>query len=271
MARRFHGPQPHIGPERPGSIVSMLNQWRTEGHLARLAIGVAVAVFLGLILIVGPFFRSFDESKALGVGYGVLAGDGPRTVFGALCLPHSPLWATILAAPDVWVHVNPFAWGQFLNEISGAVVLLLVGWVGWRFRPAVGALSVAAYLAIPYLQDLTRTARLDVPAAALVLAYLIVGIEAVRRDSVRWALLAGAIFAAAFLVKEIVLPVAPVPFLAGLLIGRPLAILARVAAATMLVAVVGSAWWFIQFAGYTHQIYRLGAPDRSLAPLYVAA
>jgi hypothetical protein len=57
----------------------------------------------------------------------------------------------------------------------------------------------------------------------------------------------------------------------GLLIGRPLAILARVAAATLLVAVVGTAWWFIQFAGYTHQIYRLGAPDRWLVALYLAA
>lgn len=249
----------------------MQNQWRTEGHLARLAIAVAVAVFLVLIVIVGPFFRSFDEAKYLGIGYSMLAGNGPRTVFGALFLPHSPLWPTILAAPDVWLHIDPFAWGQLLNAISGATVLLLVAWFGWQFRPAVGALAVASCLAIPYLQDLTRTARLDVPAAALVLAYLVVGIEAVRRDSVRRALLAGVIFAAAFLVKEIVLPVAPVPFLVGLLIGRPLVTLARVAAATMLVAVVGSAWWFIQFASYTHQIYRLGAPDRWLVPLYGAA
>ena len=249
----------------------MLNQWRTEGRGARLVIGAAVVVFLVLIAIVGPFFRSFDEAKYLGIGYSMLAGDGPRTVFGAVFLPHSPLWPTILAAPDVWFHIDPFAWGQGLNAISGAGILLLVGWLGWRLRPAVGALAVAGYLAIPYLQDLTRTARLDVPAAALVLAYLAVGIEAVRRDSVRWALLAGGIFAAAFLVKEIVLPLAPVPFLVGLLIGRPLARLARVAAATLLVAVAGTAWWFIQFAGYTHEVYRLGAPDRWLVPLYVGA
>jgi hypothetical protein len=249
----------------------MLNQWRTEGRMARLVIGAAVVVFLALIAIVGPFFRSFDEAKYLGIGYSMLAGDGPKTVFGSVFLPHSPLWPTILAAPDVWFHIDPFAWGQLLNAISGADILLLVGWLGWRFRPAVGALAIAGYLAIPYLQDLTRTARLDVPAAALVLAYLVVGIEAVRRDSVRWALVAGGIFAAAFLVKEIVLPVAPVPFLVGLLIGRPLATLARVAAATLLVAVAGTAWWFIEFAGYTREVYRLGAPDRWLVPLYVGA
>jgi hypothetical protein len=249
----------------------MLNQWRTEGRLARQAIGAAIVVFLVLIAIAGPFFRSFDEAKYLGIGYSMLAGDGPRTVFGALFLPHSPLWPTILAAPDVWFHLDPFAWGQLLNAISGAAVLFLVGWLGWRIRPIVGALAAAGYLAIPYLQDLTRTARLDVPAAALVLAFVVVGIESVRRDSVRLALLAGAIFAAAFLVKEIVLPFAPVPFLVGLRIGRPLVTLARVTAATLLVAVVGTAWWFIQFAGYTHEIYRLGAPDRWLVPLYVAA
>lgn len=239
--------------------------------MARLVIGAAIAVFLVLIAIVGPFFRSFDEAKYLGIGYSMLAGDGPRTVFGSVFLPHSPLYPMILAAPDVWFHFDPFAWGQLLNAIAGAGMLLLVGWLGWRFRPAAGALAVGGALAIPYLQDLTRTARLDVPAAALVLAFLVVGIEAVRRDSVRWALLAGAIFAVAFLVKEIVLPVAPVPFLVGLLIGRPLASLARVAAATLLVAVAGTAWWFIQFAGFTHEVYRLGAPDRWLVPLFGAA
>ena len=77
--------------------------------MARLVIGAAVAVFLVLIAIVGPFFRSFDEAKYLGIGYSMLAGDGPRTVFGSVFLPHSPLYPMILAAPDVWFHFDPFA------------------------------------------------------------------------------------------------------------------------------------------------------------------
>jgi len=37
-------------------------------------VGAAVAVFIGLILFAGPYFRSFDEAKYLGVGYSMLAG-----------------------------------------------------------------------------------------------------------------------------------------------------------------------------------------------------
>lgn len=231
-------------------------------------VGAAVAVFIGLILFAGPYFRSFDEAKYLGIGYSMLAGDGPRTVFGAVFTPHSPLWPIVLAAPDVWFGIDPFAWGQFLDAIAGAGVLLLVGWFGARIRPLVGALAVVAYLATPYLQDLTRTARLDVPIAFLVLAYLAVGMDAVRRDSIPRAIAAGVLVAIAFLVKEIALPVAPVPFLFAILIGRPFAAIARLAAATALVAAVGTAWWFVLFASYTHQVYRLGASDRLLVPLY---
>ena len=231
-------------------------------------VGAAVAVFIGLILFAGPYFRSFDEAKYLGVGYSMLAGDGPRTVFGAVFTPHSPLWPILLAAPDVWFGIDPFAWGQFLNVIAGVGVLLLVGWFGARIRPLVGALAVVAYLATPYLQDLTRTARLDVPVAFLVLGYLAVGMDAVRRDSIPRAIAAGVLVAIAFLVKEIALPVAPVPFLFAILIGRPFAAIARLAAATALVAAVATAWWFVLFASYTHQVYRLGASDRLLVPLY---
>ena len=69
----------------------------------------------------------------------------------------------------------------------------------------------SALVAFTYLHDLTRTARLDVPVAALVLLYLVVGLEAVRRGSVRWSIAAGLCFAVAFLVKEVALPFAPVP------------------------------------------------------------
>ena len=124
---------------------------------------------------------------------------------------------------------------------------------------------------MPYLHDLTRTARLDVPAAALALAYLVVGIDAVRRGSVRRGLIAGGIFAIAFLVKEIALPFAPVPFLVGILAGRPLATIARVAAAVLAVAIVGTSWWFALFASLTGHVYRLGTPAWTLIPLLILA
>ncbi|HLO35063.1 MAG TPA: hypothetical protein VK194_03240, partial [Candidatus Deferrimicrobium sp.] len=227
---------------------------RLEQRGSLLAIAIAVLVYVVMLAVAGPFFRSFDEAKYLGIGYGMLAGNGPRTVFGAIFLPHSPLWPMIMAAPDVWFHIDPFAWGQVLNAVAGAAVLLLVGGLGWQIRPSIGALAVAACLAIPYLHELARTARLDVPAAALSLAYLVVGIAAARRGSVRWGLAAGVVFAVAFLIKEIVLPLAPVPWLVGILMGRPVASIARTAGAALLVAVLGTAWWFGLYAAYTHQI-----------------
>ena len=242
---------------------------RLEGRLSGQVVGAAIAAFIVLVLVAGPYFRSFDEAKYLGIGYSVLTGNGPRTVFGAVFTPHSPLWSMVVAAPDLWFGIDGFAWGQFLNAIAGVAVLLLVGWFGWQIRPLVGALAVVAYLATPYLQDLTRTARLDVPEAFLILAYLALGIDAVRRDSPRRAIAAGVVVALAFLVKEIVLPVAPVPFLLAILIGRPIASIARLAAITGAVAAIGTSWWFVMFAAYTHEVYRLGAPDRWLLPLYL--
>ena len=175
----------------------------------------------------------------------------------------------VVVAPDVWFGIDPFLWGHVLNGLAGLAVLVLVAALGWRIRPAVGALAAVAYIATPYLHDLARTARLDVPAAALTLAYLVVGIDAVRRGSVGRGLLAGAIFAMAFLVKEIVLPFAPVPFLVGILGGRPWATTARVAAATLAVAALGTSWWFMTYAGFTRTVYRLGASSGLLVPLYV--
>jgi hypothetical protein len=201
----------------------------------------------------------------------MLAGHGPRTVFGAVFLPHSPLWPMVVAAPDVWFGIDAFDWGHLLNAIAGVGVLLSVAILGWRIRPVVGALAAVGYLAVPYLHDLTRTARLDVPAAALALAYLVVGIDAVRRGSVRRGLVAGGIFAVAFLVKEIALPFAPVPFLVGILGGRPLSAIARVGAAVLAVAIVGTSWWFALYGSLTGHVYRLGMPAWTLGPLLVVA
>ena len=239
-----------------------------------MAAGIVVAsviVFVGLLAVVSPFYRSFDESKYLGIGYSMLAGNGPRTVFGAVFTPHSPLWPMVVVAPDVWFGIDAFDWGHLLNAIAGVGVLVAVAVLGWRIRPVVGALAAVGYLAVPYLHDLTRTARLDVPAAALALAYLVVGIDAVRRGSVRRGLVAGFIFAVAFLVKEIALPFAPVPFLVGILVGRPLASIARVAAVVLAVAVAGTSWWFVMFASYSHTVYRLGTPAWTLVPLFIVA
>ena len=75
-------------------------------------VAATVIVFVGLLAVVSPFYRSFDESKYLGIGYSMLAGHGPRTVFGAVFLPHSPLWPMIVTAPNVWFGIDAFDWGH---------------------------------------------------------------------------------------------------------------------------------------------------------------
>lgn len=241
----------------------------TERRISALVIVLVCAVFAALLLTVPALYPSFDEAKYIGIGYNVLAGHGVVSVYGPF-LDHSPLWSVTLVAPDAFVGIDPLSWGHLLNGIAGVGLIGLTGYFGWRYRPAAGALAAAVLLAFTYLHDQTRTARLDVPVATLCLLFLAVGLAAIRRDSIRWGVLAGLAFAVAFLVKEIVLPFAPVPLIAGLLIGRPLSSMARVTGAMLLAALVGTSWWFVVFASYTHQVYRLGFPASTLLPLGLA-
>jgi hypothetical protein len=241
----------------------------SERRLSIIVIASSVVAFLVLALIVPGFYPTFDEQKYLGIGYNLWTGNGPTTVFGVTFISHSPVWSAILAAPDVAFGIDPFAWGRFLNAVSGAAIVGLGGALGWRVRPAVGALAAAGILAIPYLHDLSRTARLDVPAAALALLYVFIGFEAIRRGSSRWAIAAGAIFAFGFLVKEIALPFAPIPFIAGILWNRPWVILARLGAWILLTASIGMSWWFAMYAALGHRVYRLDSPVWTLIPLTI--
>jgi hypothetical protein len=232
-------------------------------------IGAAVAVFVGLLVAVPALFPTFDEAKYLGIGRSVMAGEGPRIVFGSYFLPHSPLWPALLVAPDTWFGIDALSWGHTLNALSAVTLLVLTGIIGWRIRPAVGALAVVGLVGVTYFHDLTRTARLDVPAAAMVLLYLVVGLEAVRRRSIRWSIAAGACFAVGFLVKEIALPFAPIPLLAGILRGRTAPTLASVGGWTLAAAAIGVSWWFVFVASVGHIVYRLGTPAWTLIPIAI--
>lgn len=240
-----------------------------ERRLAGAAISASVAVFLGLLVWLPAFYQSFDEAKYLGIGYNLLAGNGPRTLFGTLFLTHPPLWPATVAAPDVWFGINALSWGHLLNALLGTGFILLVAAFGWQIRPVVGGLAAAGCLAVPYVHDLARTARLDVPTATLALLYLGLGLLAVRRTSVGWAFAAGAVLAIGFLVKETVLPFAPVPLLVGILESRPTSRLLRTSGVVLLVAVAGVSWWFVMYAGYVHRVYRLGTPAWTLLPLAI--
>lgn len=241
-----------------------------ERRVVLALVAASLAVFGALLLLVPAFFLSFDEAKYIGIGFNVLDGLGPRTPFGDFFLPHAPVWSVALVLPDAWLGVDPLDTGHLVNAAAGMAVLGLTAWLGWRIRPAVGGIGVVGLLGVTYLHDLTRTARLDVPAAALALGYLVVGLAAVRRGGARWGIAAGALFALAFLVKEIALPLAPVPFLAAILWGVPWRRLAGVAGWTLVTAMIGLSWWFVLVADLSGVVYRLGTPAWTLGPIAAA-
>src|SRR6266511_119343 len=223
----------------------------SERQAALAVIGASAALFVGLLILMPTRFQGFDEAKYLGIGLNVLRGDGAVTVYGGFFEPHSPLWPVIMAAPRAWFGMDAYAWAHLLNVASAGLVLVLGAVLGWRIRPAAGALTALSILAFPYAFELSRRVGLDMPETLLTLAYLMVGWAAVRRGSARWCLAAGALLAVAFLVKETVLPFAPVPFLAGLAWGLPAARIARIAAWSIVTAAVGTSWWWVLFAAET--------------------
>ena len=238
-----------------------------ERRISLVATIGAVVVFLFFALIAPAGFPSFDEWKYFGIGYNIWAGRGMTTVFGGEFLLHGPIWSAVVTLPHVLFGTDSAAWGRILNGLSGATIVALSAWFGWRIRPAAGALAAIALVGFLYLHDQSRTARLDVPAAAFALLYVAVGIEAIRRNSVRWAIGAGALFAFGFVIKEIDLPFIPIPFFVTVLWGTSWLVIGRISAWTVLTASIGVSWWFLLYAAETGRVYRAETPAWTLVPL----
>ena len=241
-----------------------------ERRIALAIVGASVALFLALFAIQGPAFQTPDDAKYVGLGLNILDGKGLVTDFGAPILYHAPVWPLVLAVPKAWLGLDPFALGHVIEAIAAALSMLFAAALAWRYRPAAGAVTAAALLATPYLANLARSAGIDLPATAFVLAYLWVAVVAIERGSARLGLLAGLLFGAGFLIKETVIPFAPVPFLAALLGMVPARTIGRVSAAALLAATVTSAWWFVLYAQLTGQVYRVGGPAWLLVPIGLA-
>ena len=236
-----------------------------------LAFVAASAILFGVVLVLAPPFAvTFDEARYVGVGYSMVEGQGPQTVFGGYFLPHAPAWSTLVVAPAVALGIDPLVVGRSLNALSGVGLLLLSAALGWRIRPAAGALAAIALVATTYVHELTRTSRLDIPSATLAIGFLALGLVAVRQGSTRYAITAGLLFGVAFLVKEIALPLAPVPILAAVLHRQPWRPIIRTAGWLILSGTAVVAPWFIFVAQVTDQVYRLGTPGWTLAPIGLA-
>jgi 4-amino-4-deoxy-L-arabinose transferase-like glycosyltransferase len=242
----------------------------TERRLLLVFVGLCVVQLAATLIMLPAQSMTVDEAKYLGIGTNVLAGNGPLTVFGTFFPYHSPLWPVVMVAPQQWFGVDAMDWAHVVTIASACATLVLVARLGWRISPPVGVMAAASLLTIAYFASLGRTHGLDMPAAALVLGYVVLGDAALRRSSIRLAAAAGLLFGVAFLVKELALPFAPVPFLAALVRGRPPADVARLAAVALLPATLSTSWWFIVFAQFTGEVYRLGTPAWTLVPLTAA-
>ena len=233
---------------------------------------VVIAFAYGLLAFLLPHpTPTFDEAKYLAIGVNALHGLGPRTAFGGLFLPHSPLWPMVFASPLAAFGAAPLAWalGHLLNAIAATATLLLAAWLTRPFGPRAMLLAVAALVGWLSLFGLARTARLDVPEAALTLAYLAVAASAVETGLVRRGILAGVLFACAFLVKEASLVLLAAPFVVAIAQRRPLDAIARAAGLVLLLSVPLVSWWFGWYAVTTGKVYAMGLSGGLLVPLGV--
>jgi hypothetical protein len=222
-----------------------------------------------LVLARTPF-PSFDEWKYFGVGNNIWAGRGLTTVMGGEFLLHGPIWSAVVTLPHALFGADSALWGRLLGGLSGMTVVGLAGWFGWQIRPAAGAIAASVMVGFVYLHVLSNSARLDVPSAAFALLYVAAGIEALRRNSVRWAIGAGVLFAIGFLIKEIDLPFLPIPFFASALWGLSWLVIGRISAWTILISSIGVAPWFLLYAAETGRVYRAETPAWTLIPLALA-
>lgn len=238
---------------------------------AAWALILAIAIGYGALAFLLPHpYPSFDEAKYLAIGRNALAGLGPLTAFGDRFLPHSPFWPMVFAAPDVVLHLDSWTWGYLLNALTGIAVLLLAARIAWRFGPLAAVLTVGVLAGWIGLFQLTRTARLDVPEAALALAYLGVASSAIETGLVRRGVLAGALFAWAFLTKEASLVLLAAPFVAALAERRPVGRIALAAGLVLLASLPLMSWWFVWYADATGRVFALGLDRSLLGPLGAA-
>jgi 4-amino-4-deoxy-L-arabinose transferase-like glycosyltransferase len=237
-------------------------------RMLRVVIAIASLGMLAIVLF-PPYFATPDEAKYIGLGLNILDGRGLITVFGVSFPNHSPIWPLALALPQRLFGIDALAVGHVLNAIAAAAVVALTGVMGWRVRPAAGALAAVVMFAFPFLASNARTAGIDLPATALTLAFFVAALRALDRGSTPLALAAGVLFGLGFLVKETALPFFPVPFLVALVGGVDVRRMARLGAAAVATSAITVSWWFVMHAGMQGTVYRLGTPAWTLAPITV--
>ena len=230
---------------------------------------VMVVVYAIGLLVVSPNFMTTDAAKYVGIGRNVLAGRGAITVFERFFPFHSPTWPVIVMAPEVYLGIEWTVWSHIVQVACAVAVLVMSGFLAARAGPRAALLAVAIFAAFPYGFELARDVGLDEAAAASTLAFVVVALRAGAHRATRWGVLAGLTFGFAFLIKEIVLPFAPLPVLMVLLAGRGWRVALRFLGTFAAVGFAVASWWFVLYASETGTVYRVGTPAWTLVPITV--
>ena len=142
-------------------------------------------------------------------------------------------------------------------------MLAMTGLIAARWSRVAAVLAVATFAAYGYGFELARTLGLDEATAVTSLVFVLVALRSGPRRPTTWEIVLGITFGIAFLIKESVLPLAPLPVLVVLSSAgwRPALRLLGVFAA---VAFAISSWWFLVYASYPGTVYRVGTPAWTL-------
>jgi 4-amino-4-deoxy-L-arabinose transferase-like glycosyltransferase len=126
-------------------------------------------------------------------------------------MPYWPSFGVFLNQPPLGFYVEAAFFGVFGLTFNYGVVLITAFALGSTvmvyalgrtiYSKGTGVLAAAFFALTPWQLILSRTFLIDIQCLFLSLLFLYVGIQAVRRTSLRFVAVSGVIFAAAFLTK----------------------------------------------------------------------
>jgi hypothetical protein len=214
---------------------------------------------------------AIDDATYLVVGRNVLEGAGPIRS-DALFVRRSPVFPVLLALPGFLgapiveaAHIENAGWTLLGAAMAGLLAARLWGW-------APGILAAALPLAVPLVQRLGPSLRIDPLAASLVVLFVLLStwLGGVKRW---WAIAVGTgvVLGLAVLVKETTLVFAGLGLAVPLMQERPWLLVLRDAVTGAAAAALTMSWWLIWHLQLTGRTPYVALPPPVAAAVLVAA